>query len=204
MRACAVLLYGAVLLCTVATACTPSSSAQNKARIAQLEQEVAASKVGTPEGVPPTPTIADQTSTPTPTTTAKTPTPTPQLAVASLPRFNPGTYGCDGFDYSKPTVPGTWQVSAPRGIPGPVRPSEVIQIGLRSKFGNDAVYVSARVIRPDGSSTTKATGVLDSNWAYLTFPTDFAGAVALTPGTYTILWESNGGPIACDGFVVVR
>jgi hypothetical protein len=106
--------------------------------------------------------------------------------------------------YPIPVVDREWQVSAPRGIPGTVLPGEIVQIGLRNKFGaaQEFHYISARVVRPDGTSTTQDAPLYRDTWTDFLFPTDFAGAQPLTPGLYTVIWESQGGFLACDGFRV--
>ena len=118
---------------------------------------------------------------------------------ASLPKYDGS--GCD--PYPTPVIEREWQVAAPRGLPGKVLPGESIQIGLRNKFGaeDEFHYVAARVAHPDGTSTTRSTLLQGSKWAYAVFPEDFPGAEPLQVGTYTILWESEGGFIACDGVV---
>jgi hypothetical protein len=118
------------------------------------------------------------------------------------PRFNPDTLTCD----NRPPVAiaRDWQVSAPRGMPGPVRPRAVVQLGLRIRGGtpNDVYYVGARVIAPDGSATTATTVLMGDEWAELLYPLDFPGAPPVDAGVYTVVWEAGGGVIACDGFVV--
>ncbi len=103
-----------------------------------------------------------------------------------------------------PSIDREWQVSAPRGQPGPVRSGEVVELGLRDKFGAEGenYYAGARVIAPDGTSFTGATSVSAHAWGYLLYPADFTGAVPLSAGIYTVVWEIQGGFIACDGFVV--
>jgi hypothetical protein len=122
---------------------------------------------------------------------------------ASLaPAFDPETFAC--VNVPPITIDRSWQTSAPRGVPGPVRPGEIIQLGLRNKFANagEVHAVSARVIAPDQSSTTAATLLRETVWAYVLYPNDFPGARPLAPGIFTVVWETDGGFIACDGFVV--
>ena len=162
----------------------------------------------------PTPTL---TSTPTPTATATatatptmTPTSTPiptamPTATASpqaRPTFDPDALAC--VNTPPVIIERSWQVSAPRGIPGPVRPGEIVEIGLRNKFGEpgEGYYVSARVIDPEGASTTATASLQEAEWSYLLYPADFPGATPVYPGVYTVIWETEGGFIACDGFVV--
>src|SRR4051812_1553187 len=71
-------------------------------------------------------------------------------ATGSPPQFNPVTLRCENTP--PPTVPGNWLVSAPRGIPGPTRPGDLVEIGLWARDGQPepSYYVGARVIAPDG------------------------------------------------------
>ncbi len=141
---------------------------------------------------------------PAPTATLQ-PTETPLSDAqpeAGGPQFDPAVTYC--VDTPNPTIDRTWQVSAPRGVPGPVRPGEVVELGLRNKFGasDETYWAGARVIWPDGTSFVAATSVIGDEWGNVVYPSDFAGAVPLAAGTYTVIWEIDGGFIACDGFVV--
>lgn len=124
------------------------------------------------------------------------------IAVAGGPTFDPAAGFC--INTPPPAIDRIWQVSAPRGVPSPVHPNEIVQIGLRNKLGvqNEAYSVLARVTGPGGASATAPAFVSASDWAYLQYPTDFAGAGPLSVGVYTIIWESGGGFLACDGFIV--
>lgn len=97
-----------------------------------------------------------------------------------------------------------WQVSAPRSVPVPVRPGEIIRIGLRNKFGqtSERYQVLARVTAPNGITTTATTVLEGDKWVYLLYPTSFKMASSVYPGVYTVVWEIGGKFIACDGFVV--
>jgi len=160
----------------------------------------------------PTP-AATETPEPQPTATSTRPAPTATMEPTQAPptdaqpetggpRFDPASLSC--VDAPSPTIDREWQVSAPRGVPGPVRPGEVTELGLRNKFGasDESYWAGARVIAPDGTSFTTATSVTGDAWGYVIYPTGFSGAVPLGPGAYTVVWEINGGYIACDGFVV--
>ncbi len=143
-------------------------------------------------------------------TIAVAPTPIPSPAAAATPspeasngpRFTGEALRC--LDQPSPAIARSWQVSAPRGVPAPVRPGEVVQVGLRNKYGtaDEQYYVSARVVMPDGSSTSAATYITGDAWAYLLYPGDFVGAAPVVAGTYTVVWETEAGFLACDGFVV--
>jgi hypothetical protein len=126
-------------------------------------------------------------------------------AQSRSPVFDPTTFGCVNSPpvMVESTVPGTWQVSAPRGWPGPTRSGETIEVGLRDKFGGAtrSLDVTATIIRPDGNTRTAQTTLRGSTWAYLTYPRAFGGEL-LTTGTYTVSWETPQGFVACDGFVV--
>ena len=120
---------------------------------------------------------------------------------APTPAFNSALRYCT--DTPTPVIARTWQVSAPRGIPNPVRAGEAIELGLRNKFGTNAeLYTAgATVIGPAG--TASGTAVVGScEWARIVYPDEFVAARSLTPGVYTVVWEINGGFVACDGFTV--
>src|SRR5579883_1024376 len=86
-----------------------------------------------------------------------------------VPMFDPTTGVCTS--YPPPAVPGSWQVSAPRGFPGPVAPGDSVQIGLRDKFGDTDDYdVTATVLMPNGSVAQADTTLTGTDWAYLRFP----------------------------------
>jgi hypothetical protein len=128
-------------------------------------------------------------------------------AAPPAPRFNPDWQSSGGpicLDEPPRMIEREWQVSAPRGFPGPVRPGDLVQLGLRDKFGGmtSALWVLARVIGPDGSSTTATAFIQGDQWAYVRYPHEFVGAVPVAAGVYTVVWEAGGGFIACDGFVV--
>jgi hypothetical protein len=126
----------------------------------------------------------------------------PRLGVA--PRFRPDSYGCDNTPESE--VAGTWLVSAPRGVPGPTRPRDVVELGVWARNGQpeEHYFVGARVIAPDGSATTATAGATrGGSAANLPYPCDFRGADSLRPGIYTVVWETGGAFIACDGWQVV-
>lgn len=85
-----------------------------------------------------------------------------------------------------------WQVSAPRDD---VSPGEVVELGLRNKFGEAGEYhaVTATVGAPDGTSTSNDTVLHSDEWAEVLYPNEFRGAPRLYPtGTYTVIWESFG------------
>ncbi|MDO8617202.1 MAG: hypothetical protein Q7T33_15950 [Dehalococcoidia bacterium] len=136
---------------------------------------------------------------------APSPTSPPQEPTASPGQrlvYDPASFTCPGMP--APAIDREWQVSAPRGQPGPVRPAEVVELGLRNKFGaaDENYYAGARVIAPDGTSFTGATSVSADAWGYLLYPENFTGGAPLSAGVHTVVWEIDGGFIACDGFVV--
>ena len=85
-----------------------------------------------------------------------------------------------------------------------MRPGEVVELGLRNKFGveGETYWAGARVIAPDGSSSVGTTMVSADAWGYVLYPNDFPGGSPVYAGVYTVVWEIEGGFIACDGFVV--
>lgn len=129
------------------------------------------------------------------------PTPPPAPPPYQGPRFVGDNQGAWCANTPPVTIDRQWQVSAPRET---VRPQEIVQIGLRNKFGGqtEGYGLEVRVVAPDGSSTTATSSALGTNWAYLVYPTDFVGAGPVVVGVYTIIWTSSGGFLACDGFVV--
>ncbi len=118
-----------------------------------------------------------------------------------VPLFDPTTGVCSS--YPQPAIPGSWQVSAPRGYPGAVSPGDSVQIGLRDKFGDTDDYdVTATVLMPDGSVAQADTTLTGTDWAYLQFPDDFDSGSTYLGGAYTILWTIDDSLVACDGFAV--
>lgn len=139
-------------------------------------------------------------------------------AAAQIPRptFVPaadGWGGCvnvppAGQPIAESTIPGTWQVSAPRGRPRAVRPGDLAVIGLRDKYGTlyrgEPRVVYAEVYRPDGGKARAGTILVGDETAELRYPKAFAFGQPLLEGVYTVIWRDNvtDGFIACDGFVV--
>jgi hypothetical protein len=117
--------------------------------------------------------------------------------------------------YPRPAVNGSFQTSAPRGgygangnpplIHPSVTPGQVVQLGLRDKLGSSAqpLAVQAKVVAPNGTSTTAAGQLVADTELDVNFPGDFSGAPKVYPaGVYTVIWTqaSDGGFMACDGF----
>jgi hypothetical protein len=107
------------------------------------------------------------------------------------------------LDPPSPSIGREWQVSAPRGSPV-VHPGEVVELGLRNKFGTagEVYTATATVVLVGTPQHTSETAVEADAWGYVHYPTDFAGAEPVEPGLYTVLWSINNGFIACDGFQV--
>lgn len=125
--------------------------------------------------------------------------PSPPAAATTGPRFNPdGDPWC--FDRPDPVLDKEWQVSAPRDV---VVIGDSAEIGLRNKWGGsgESYEITARVIAPDGSEARALVRLTADSWANLVFPDDFASGDTWQRGVYTIIWEIEGGFIACDGFV---
>jgi hypothetical protein len=120
------------------------------------------------------------------------------------PRYNPDYLEGRGpvcFNRPQTAIEREWQVGA-----NPIVViDESIELPLRNKWGeNDEVYeVIARVVAPDESQSTATTTVTGAEDAVLVYPDDFDDANTGTRGAYTIIWEIDGGFVACDGFVVV-
>jgi hypothetical protein len=128
----------------------------------------------------------------------------PAAATTPLPRYDPQRYACDNIPPFTMTDK-TWQVSAPRKA-GELKPGDSAEVGLRSKWGNagEQTEVVAKVIAPDGKTTSAKTTLKAADWAMIYYPKDFAGAAPLVAGSYVVLWEINNGLVACDGFVVAK
>lgn len=167
------------------------------------EATAAADATATPQ-VEPTepPTPVPPTATPEPPPPTNTPVPPSPTAESVTPVFRPDLMRCENTP--TPTIDRVWQVSAPRGLPGPVRPGEVVELGLRNKFGveGETYWAGARVIAPDGSSSVGTTMVSGNSTGYVLYPNDFPGGSPVYAGVYTVVWEIDGGYISCDGFVV--
>ena len=101
-----------------------------------------------------------------------------------------------------------WQVSAPRQG---AAPGENVDISLRNKDGaNDQALtfagpIYATVIDPSGSDRWTTRTVLNSvQTAAVAFPHDFPGGPGIYgPGAYTIVWSTDSGYLACDGFETI-
>jgi parallel beta-helix repeat protein len=119
------------------------------------------------------------------------------------PRYNPEYmqgYGPYCFNRPATTIDREWQVSAERGE---LFMGNSLPITLRNKWGeeNEVYQVTARIIAPDGSQAAATASLQGADEALLIYPDDFG--VGDTPrGVYTIVWEIDGGFVACDGFVV--
>ena len=140
-------------------------------------------------------------------------TPTPSVEstaspglITSYPQWHPGEQGFSFCTDEPETVPSgeEWQVSAS----SPVKPKEVVQLGIRSKFGTDTYVVYVRLIESDGTSYTALTTFSGNDFGYVDYPNDFGGAPPLSNGRYTIVWEDESGALgarvflACGGFDV--
>jgi len=140
---------------------------------------------------------------------------------ASGPRFDPATGRCVGLPPESEQVQATlppgyrpdptmnggpgWQVSAPRGWPGPTHAGETVKLSLRDKFGTQPRFVYAQVFAPGGATARDGALLTDDGSGYVTYPSSFRQGSPTIPGTYTVVWHDTNtdGFIACDGFVVV-
>lgn len=134
---------------------------------------------------------------------------TPASNRESLPSFDPEIYSCrnmpapakivnsDGSDVS-------WQTSAPRSSLAKTFPGDIVEIGLRNKYGSeeDIFYYTVRVQNPDGSAATSDSIVFANDFSSLFYPNDFPGGDTSQKGIYTVLYQVRGEIITCDGFVV--
>jgi Tol biopolymer transport system component len=114
------------------------------------------------------------------------------------PRFNPGG---DPWCVDTPdeVLAGDWQVVAPREI---VVIGDAAEIGLRDNAGGGQTHsITARIIAPDETERTTSVSMIAGEWVTLVYPDDFGGEIDQR-GAFTIIWESDGAFIACDGFIV--
>jgi len=136
-----------------------------------------------------------------------------QTSQVELPKYNPNTGSCENMIQPPPKSEShpdfdpnkySWQVSAPRGIPGKTFKGDVVTLGLRNKYGGDKeyFYFSTRVEQPDGIASTTESVLNSSKWTYSSYPTDFNAGNTDQIGAYTVLYQINGIIVACDGFGV--
>jgi hypothetical protein len=121
-------------------------------------------------------------------------------------RFNPSAMRCDG-EPARTMTDQIWQANAvEEGGYGtkPAKPGQKLTIQLRNKLGSaDAQYqVRVSVIAPGGSVASAAASLKGNDLQRLDYPQAFDGAKTTTPGTYTVLWQVNGGFVTCWGFEV--
>jgi hypothetical protein len=103
------------------------------------------------------------------------------------------------FNQPEPAIEGDWQVGAnPLIVLG-----DSIELPLRNKWGesDETHQVRARVIAPDETESEAATVLIGAEDTILVYPNDFVATTEVR-GTYTVIWEINGGFVACDGFEV--
>jgi len=121
-------------------------------------------------------------------------------AVSRGPRFNPNG---DPWCFNTPTTvaAGDWQVVAPREM---VLPSDRAEIGLRDQAGQAGAVrsITVRIITPDEREAVTTATISGDGWLTLVYPDDFSGGQTGVRGAYTIIWETEGGFVACDGFIV--
>jgi hypothetical protein len=85
-----------------------------------------------------------------------------------------------------------------------VLPGDRAEIGLRDKAGQAGVVrsITVRIITPDEREAVTTATLTGDEWLMLIYPDDLAGGQTAERGAYTILWETEGSFVACDGFVV--
>jgi hypothetical protein len=145
------------------------------------------------------------------------PPPTSTLPQAPAFQFHQDAFSC--IPDLTPPIRRTWQVSAPRTTQIGVTS---VSIGLRNKMAGSMgdrgridpqimlpapdIELRAQVTTPDGTTYASRTLRLlprpPDGWIDVSYPTDFPHARDLTPGTYTTVWVTPLGPIACDGFTI--
>jgi parallel beta-helix repeat protein len=116
------------------------------------------------------------------------------------PRFNPNG---DPWCLNTPEVgaTGDWQVVGPRDL---VLPGDRAEIGLRDNAGEagGARPITARIIAPDEREAVASATMNGEEWVMLIYPDDFGTGQTGQRGAYTIIWETEGQFVACDGFNV--
>jgi parallel beta-helix repeat protein len=120
----------------------------------------------------------------------------------AAPRYNPDALQNTGplcFNRPQPAIDREWQTAAGTRS---VLLGDSVELSLRNKWGEpDEVYqVTVRVVAPDGTETSAVTTLRSDEDAILVYPGDFGGSTGLR-GAYTVIWEIDGGFIACDGFI---
>ena len=188
--------------------CAGPHRAANPGALSPRPPSVVSSPSPSPSPSPSGPVAASASpASPAPSGAATESPPSPSPPLPS-PRFKAAAGVC--LPAQKPAIAGDWQVSAPRSTRGPAAPAgKPVQIGLRAQPGSgapSASTVQARVIGPDGTASAPATlnAVLEGDWGYLMYPTDFPAAPADYPaGTYTVIWTRvpSGAFLACDGWL---
>jgi hypothetical protein len=125
---------------------------------------------------------------------------TTTFAQPDYPQWDPLYTTCSNVPQDS-EVPGSWQVSAPR-TPEP-RGADV-EVGLRNKFGVDAPFmVYVIVITPQGEfGEGEPRPIVGDEWLDHMYPSQFIGGSTSAVGPYTIVWQSDEGFIACDGFMI--
>lgn len=129
---------------------------------------------------------------------------------ATTPGPSPSPAASPGLDACGRPASRDWTTE--RGYGGGVVPrGDALEIGL---VGRRGASIRATVSAPDGSglmTTTFREGYTGSTAHYVVrYPSGFTpagptAAVGLTtPGTYTVLWDVDGAPVACDRFEVAR
>ncbi|MFE1555440.1 protein kinase [Streptomyces sp. NPDC058734] len=135
---------------------------------------------------------------------AEEPAPFPSPSVQPPP-FAYLSTEADCIPRKPPQIAGAWQTS----VPSEVRAGDAVELTLRKKYGNfepvqPEMDVVARVYVPDGTSRLARASIRSDIAATVTWPGEFAGAVAAyAPGTYTVVWSVGDGShryITCTGF----
>lgn len=127
----------------------------------------------------------------------------------NLPIFDPEIYSCRDMPALAKTVNSdgrdvSWQTSAPRSVLAKTFLGDIVEIGLRNKYGvdEDVFFYTVRVQNPDGSAATSQNTVVADEWSDLLYPDDFPTGGTNLKGIYTILYQIRGEIIVCDGFVI--
>jgi parallel beta-helix repeat protein len=120
------------------------------------------------------------------------------------PRYNPDFlqgYGPICFSSPQPAIDREWQTAC--GTRQVVL-GDSVELSLRNKWGEpgEAYDVTVRVVDPEGTETRALISLVYDEEGIAIYPDDFASASSESRGAYTVIWEINGGFVACDGFDV--
>jgi parallel beta-helix repeat protein len=121
----------------------------------------------------------------------------------AAPQYNPDFlegYGPICFNRPQPAIDREWQTAAGTRE---VLLGDSVELSLRNKWGGtgEVYQFTVRVTDPEGTTTSGATTLTADQDAIVIYPDDFPNGSSGLRGTYTVVWEIDGGFVACDGFI---